>query len=192
MELVLKVSLPADRTSTGTLKLVHPGTGLVLFGPVPILGRAARRASNPSGDSLQPWGDTPTGNYDVPRIVGNGAGTTRPVDRFGQSGSIVLEPTGGDALTAKKNGRIGLLIHAGRHPFSSVVGAQALKSTNGCIRMLDFDMAQLITVIKNNALVFPGKVTVEVEEPGGPRGDIDDSIDDGDPPPLQDGPIVLP
>lgn len=196
MELTIRVRLPADRTRTGTLTLVNPRTGLVLYGPVPVLGRAAGNAAsangNPSRNSLQPYGDTPTGTYDLARIVGNGNGTSRPVAVYGQSGSIVLEPTGGDALTAKRNGRVGLLIHAGRHAFSSVVDARALKPTNGCIRMLDFDMASLIKAIKDNSLFFPGKVAVEIGGPSGPNGDMDESVNDGDPPPTHGGPIVLP
>ena len=196
MDLTLKVVLPTDRTKAGTLTLVNPATGLVLFGPVPVLGRAARNTAtahnNPTGNSLQPFGDTPKGTYDIARIVGNGSGTSRPTNVYGQSGSIVLDPTGGDALTAKNNGRIGLLIHSGRHAFSSVVDAKALKPTNGCIRMLDFDMGQLITAIKNNGLLFPGKVTVDIGGAPGPQGDIDESVDEGDPPPTQGGPVVLP
>jgi hypothetical protein len=196
MDLAIRVQLPADRTKTGTLTLVNPGTGLVFFGPVPVLGRAARdKASaqgNPSGSSLKPYGDTPTGSYDVARIVGNGNSTSRPIAGYGQSGSIVMEPTGGDALVAKGNGRVGLLIHAGRHAFSSVVDARALKPTNGCIRMLDFDMANLIAAIKDNSLLFPGKVTVEIGGPVGPQGDIDEAVSDADPPPTQGGTVVLP
>jgi len=196
MNLTIQVQLPSDRNKTGTLTLVDPASGLSLFGPVPVLGRAARNTAgmhgNPSGNSLQPYGDTPTGTYDVARIVGNGNGTSRPIAAYGQSGSIVMEPTGGDALVAKKNGRVGLLIHAGRHVFSSVVDARALKPTNGCIRMLDFDMANLITTIKNNALLFPGTVTVKIGGPDGPRADIDETVSDADPPPTQSGPVVLP
>jgi hypothetical protein len=139
------------------------------------LGRAARNAAkvhaNPSASSLLPFGDTPTGTYDITNIVSNGGGTTRPTNVYGQSGSIELDPSTGDALKAKFNGRVGLLIHAGRHAFSSVVDAKALKPTNGCLRMLDWDLNNLITAIKNNNLLFPGKVTVEVGRPAGPEGD---------------------
>lgn len=193
--LTIRVELPADRTRTGTLKVVDPITGVTLFGPVPVLGRAARnRASqegNPNGDPLRPFGDTPTGVYNIARIVANGDSTTRPVANFGQSGSIVLDPTGGDARQAEINGRTGLLIHAGRHAFSSVVDARALKPTNGCLRMLDWQLAELIKVIRDNSLIFPGTVTVQVGGSEGPRGDIDETVSDGDPPSLQ-GPIVLP
>lgn len=196
MKLTIKVVLPTDRTKTGTLALVDPITGLALFGPVPVLGRAARNAAsahgNPSANSLKPYGDTPTGTYDVARIVANGDGTTRPVEVYGQSGSIVLDPTGGDALTAKRNGRVGLLIHSGRHAFSSAVDARALKPTNGCIRMLDFDVAQLVTAIKSNQLLFPGVVQVEIGGPNGPQGDIDEAVNDGDPPPMQGGDVIMP
>lgn len=196
MQLTIKIVVPTDRTKTGTLTLVNPATGLTLFGPVSVLARAARNTAktygNPTGDALKPYGDTPKGSYDVLKIVSNGTGTTRPTDVYGQSGSVVLNPTGGDALTAKKNGRIGLLIHSGRHAFSSVVDAKSLKPTNGCVRMLDFDLAQLIIAIKNNSLIFPGTVTVEVGGVAGPSGDIDESVNDGDPPPTSDGPSILP
>lgn len=56
-----------------------------------------------------------------------GDGTSRPIVQYGESGAVVLTPTGGDALTAASNGRTGLLIHAGRAPNSSVVDASALK-----------------------------------------------------------------
>lgn len=195
MGTIVKIQLPADRKKTGTLTLVDAATGFTLFGPAPVLGRAARNTAeakgNPEGNSLKPFGDTPTGTYNVNNIVRNGAGTTRPVVQYGESGSIVLDPSGGDALTAKGNGRTGILIHAGRHANSSVVAPNALKPTNGCIRMRDWDLNLLIEAIKNNTILFPGKVTVEIGGPGGPQGDIDETVDDGDPPPML-GPIILP
>lgn len=195
MKLTLRIKLPADRKKTGTLTLVDPLTGLPLYGPVPVLGRAARDTAkakgNPSGNPLLGYGDTPTGSYRIVNILANGPGTTRPVEKYGQSGSIVLDPQSGDAKTAKDNGRTGLFIHAGRHAFSAVVGPQALKPTNGCVRMLDWHLAQLINVIRSQTLAFPGDVVVEVGEPGGPVGDIDDSVVDIDPPPIGGG-VLLP
>ena len=195
MKLTLKIKLPADRKKTGTLTLVDPLTGLPLYGPVPVLGRAARDTAkakgNPSGNPLFGYGDTPTGSYRIANILANGPDTTRPVEKYGQSGSIVLDPQSGDAKTAKDNGRTGLFIHAGRHAFSAVVGPQALKPTNGCVRMLDWHLAQLINVIRTQTLAFPGDVVVEVGEPGGPTGDIDESVLDIDPP-LFGGGVLLP
>ncbi len=195
MNLTLKIRLPADRTKTGTLTLVDPLTGLALYGPVPVLGRAARDTAkakgNPTGSSLLKYGDTPTGTYRIVNILANGDGTTRPVEKYGQSGSIVLDPQKGDAQKAKENGRTGLLIHAGRHAFSSAVGPQMLKPTNGCVRMLDWQLAQLIDIIRTQTLAFPGNVVVEVGEPGGPMGNIDESLLDVDPPPVG-GAVLLP
>lgn len=193
--LTIRVRLPANRLHTGTLTVVDPLTGAPLFGPVPVLGRAARNRAaqegNPSADPLKKFGDTPTGGYRIVNIVANGNGTSRPVAAFGDSGSIVLDPVSGEAAQAEANGRTGLLIHAGRHAFSSVVDARMLKPTNGCLRMLDWDLAELIKVIRNNSLLFPGAVTVEIAGPEGPRGDIDETISDGDPP-ATSGPVVLP
>jgi len=194
MSMKIDVTLPADRTKTGTLQLVDDATGLTLFGPVAVLGRAARNTAaahgNPTGDSLQPFGDTPTGTYSVPEILANGGTTSRPMAQYGQSGSIRLDPTGGDAAAAKSNGRTGLLIHAGRHAFSSVIDPKALKPTNGCIRMRDWDMQGLIDAIRANGLLFPGSFSVTVG-PEGVSADMDESVSDGDPPPL-DGGTVLP
>lgn len=192
MSMKIEVELPTDRKKTGTLKLVSTTSGLVLFGPVAVLGRAARNTAaangNPNGDALLPFGDTPVGTYNVPAIVANGGSTSRPVAQYGQSGSIRLDPVGGDALQAKNNGRTGLLIHAGRHAYSSVIDPKALKPTNGCIRMRDWDLQLLIDAIRNNGLLFPGLLTVTVG-PAGVQGDIDESVSDGDPPPL-DGPVL--
>lgn len=187
MGTIVKINLPANRNNTGTLTLIDATTGLTLFGPVSVLGRASRNTaaahSNPGADPLKKFGDTPTGAYNVNNIVKNCAGTTRPVLQYGESGSIVLDPSAGHALTAKKNGRTGILIHAGRHANSSVVAPNALKPTNGCIRMRDWDLNLLIDTIKKNTILFPGKVTVEIDGSGGPQGDIDETVDDGDPPP---------
>lgn len=195
MKLTIKIKLPSDRKKTGTLTLIDPLTGLPIYGPVPVLGRAARDTAkargNPSGNPLLGYGDTPTGGYRVVNIVANGAGTTRPISQYGQSGSLVLDPQSGEAKDAKKNGRTGLLIHAGRHAFSSVVGPESLKPTNGCVRMLDWQLAQLIDAIRSHTLVFPGDVVVEVGGPEGATGDIDETVNDVDPPPIG-GIVVLP
>ena len=195
MSLVIKILLPADRTKTGTLRVVDSNTGVTVYGPVSVLGRAARNAAkaagNPGADPLKKNGDTPEGVFNVLSIVRNGAGTSRPTIQYGENGSIVLDPTGGPALTAKQSGRTGLLIHSGRHPNTPMLSPSVLKPTNGCLRMLDWDMKSLIDAIRDNMLLFPGTLTVEVSGSPGPQGDIDETVDDGDPPPLQ-GPVILP
>jgi len=64
---------------------------------------------------------------------------------------------------------------------------RALKRTNGCICMLDWRMAELIKTVRNNSLLFPGTVQVEVSGPAGLAGDIDERIEDGDSPSLTGG-----
>ena len=69
------------------------------------------------------------------------------VDRFGPHGKVVLDPEGGPALEAKRNGRYGLLIHGGR-----LSPAQRLRPTYGCLRVADADMARLVTHHRTNPI----------------------------------------
>ncbi len=194
--LTIRVQLPNNRDKTGTLELIDPVTGLPLAGPFPVLGRAALNTAenngNSNADSLKPFGHTPLGGYRVERIQSNGDGTSRPIEVFGSTGSIVMEPTSGDAATAKANGRVGLLIHAGRQPNSPTPLPSHLKNTNGCLRMLEGDLSDLIHKIESNSFLFPGKVVIKITPIGGLDGDIDENIDEGDPPPLSGGDIILP
>lgn len=191
--LVIRVKLPGNRLKTGMLELVDPITGLAIYGPVPVLGRAARNTAaqhgNPTGTPTLPFGDTPTGNYNIPSILLSGTGTSHPADRYGSSGVIVLDPMNGQAATAKANGRTGLLIHAGRQVATPTPLPSHLKPTNGCIRMLESDLAGLIQAIRDNAILFPANVTVSVGSEG-PSGGTDESINDGDPPPLTGTPTL--
>lgn len=185
MNLKIRVQLPADRTKTGTLVLVDPVTGGVLFGPVPVLGHAAKgkaeQNGNPGRDPLRPYGHTPLGGYRVTAIRPSG-NAHYDAARYGGSGVVALDPVDGDARTAEQNGRTGLLIHAGRHPNAPFLQPSALKSTNGCIRILEHDLVRLLGAIGANSLLFPGELAVEVG-PAGPPGTVDDTVDDPDPPP---------
>ncbi|WP_156667885.1 L,D-transpeptidase [Rhizobium sp. WYCCWR10014] len=192
MSLEIRVKLPANRRNTGTLEMFDTITGLRVFGPVPALGRGARETAaahgNPDGISTQPFGDTPTGGYNLPMVLKSGAGTNHPADVYGSAGVIVMEPVSGDALTARQNGRTGLLIHSGRQVASPTPLPSHLRPTNGCIRVLESDLAALIQAMRNNAIVFPGRVSLTVG-PDGPQGIIDESVSEGDPPAL-DGPVL--
>lgn len=201
--LKIRVKLPQDRTRAGTLELIDPITGGLLFGPVPVLGRAARNTAkkhgNPNADPLQPFGDTPLGEYKISNIVAIGAGTSRPVEQYGSSGAIVMSPARiglpadqqDAAATAANNGRTGLLIHAGRQPNSPTPLPSHLKPTNGCIRILHKDLSELIQYVRNNAFLFPGTVSIEVAAVAGPQGDIDETVEETDPPPIS-GTTILP
>lgn len=195
MPLEIRVNLPADRTKTGTIALVDTMTGLPIFGPVPAFGRAARNTAgkhgNPKAAATLPFGDTPTGSYRIPYVLKSGDGTTHPKDVYGSAGVIALDPVSGQALTAKGNGRVGLAIHAGRQIATPTPMASHLKPTNGCVRMLEGDLAHLIKAMKDYAFLFPGDVVVSVADTAGPAGEVDNDVDDGDPPNLL-GPTILP
>jgi len=141
----IKVQFPTDRWQTGTVALVN-AQGKTAAGPFKSLGKASNAAAaahlNPARDPLQPFGDTPTGGYRVVQTIATGAGTNYPAYNYGASGAIVLDPVSGDAVTAKANGRRGLLIHGG----APGTGGR-LRATHGCIRLSDGDMAALIAAI---------------------------------------------
>ena len=91
-KLTIKVKLPTNRDKTGTLELIDPFTGLAIFGPVPVLGRAAKDTAtahgNPTRNPTKSHGHTPLGKYDVQNIVTNGPGTPRTFEVYGGAGSI--------------------------------------------------------------------------------------------------------
>ncbi|MBL8501557.1 MAG: L,D-transpeptidase [Nitrosomonas sp.] len=193
--LTVQVRLPSNRDQTGELSLIDPITQLPVFGPVPVLGRAAKNIAvahgNPARTSTLPFGHTPLGSYSIVSILKNGTGTSRPENQYGKSGSIVLDPQSGDAAVAKRNGRVGLLIHGGRQANNPTPLPSHLISTSGCLRMLDGDLAKLIEAIKQNNFLFPGIITVEISTIGGVQATLDETIQDADPPPM-DGGIVHP
>jgi hypothetical protein len=64
---------------------------------------AATRNNNPNRDSTRPYGNTPSGQYAIPGFQGSPT-DAKGLRSYGPNGMIVLDPTGGDALTAKQNG----------------------------------------------------------------------------------------
>lgn len=160
---------------------------------IPALGKAdsatAAAHNNAPLDSLQRFGNTPTGSYDVRQIISTGAGTNYDVNKYGPNGAIVLAPASGDALSAKLNGRTGLLIHSGRDK-----GTGKLVPTNGCIRVSNADMKRIVDAIvvssENAAQNRCEAIDVDVDIG---EGDADEGYDEGDPPPLSPGtPVILP
>jgi hypothetical protein len=123
-----------------------------LFGPVEacatVKRRAAEAARNPSADPLRRGGHVPFGGYRFTRV------RDLPADWHDEFGAqaLVFEPTLGQALDAEANGRLELLIHAGR------VGADGrLRRTNGDVRVDDATLAQLLRATA-------GGMTLEVVE----------------------------
>lgn len=195
VDLVIRIELSEDRNQTGVLVLRN-AAGSQLAGPFPAFGRAdnatAAAHGNPTRNPTQLYGDTPTGTYDIPRATATGPGTNYNNRSYGPNGALVLSPTGGQALIAATNGRVGLLIHGG----APGTGGR-LRATHGCVRLSDQDMARLMAAIAaagQNAR-FNRCDLVRLAASVGPPGDPVSGEDAGDPPPgiqqlLTPGPIL--
>jgi hypothetical protein len=140
----IKITLPHNRMNLGQLSVTDDG-GAVTFGPVPCLGRAdghdAGLHQNPTRDPALPFGDTPIGTYSVAALVDHMASET-DLHTYGAHPSVLLEPLTGQALTAKQQGRTGLMIHGGA---PSQTGG--LRPTHGCVRLSENDQGSLMTLV---------------------------------------------
>ena len=142
----IQVVLHPNRVQLGQLTVLDDD-GAALFGPVPCLGKAdnqdAIQHNNPTRDPKLPFGDTPTGEYSIAELVTHAKGeTTRHT--YGAFPSVLLDPQSGDALTAKQNGREGLMIHGGA-PSSS----GGLRPTHGCVRLAEDSQKALIDLLES-------------------------------------------
>lgn len=130
------IEIAGDRSRPGTLSVYR---GLVrIAGPFRCLAKsdnlAAAAAGNPTRDPLRKMGDTPLGRFSLSLIA---PGT--PERSYGPGKRYLLDPTGGAALLAKRNGRRGMEIHGG--PLN--IGGQ-LRPTHGCIRVDDATITELL------------------------------------------------
>jgi hypothetical protein len=193
------VELSSDRNVDGSIRL-EDDTGHVLAGPFPAKGKADQKTAsdpskrkvvadrslspNPQRDPTQSYGDTPLGTYRLKGVRVTGSGTKYSADSYGTEGLIALEPTSGQALEAKNNGRVGLAIHGGK---PSVSGG--LRPTNGCIRVSNENMKDLIIALENVPnIVECNCVDIQVSLPSTGQVDPDEGYDEGDPPPEPDQP----
>lgn len=198
VELVIDVRLPSSRTETGLLTLKR-STGNALVSNLKVLGKSdnanAAAKGNPSRDPTRPYGDTPTGGYAVPRVVATGAGTVFSAHSYGSNGALVLDPVSGDALAAKANGRVGLLIYGGAPGTGS-----RLRATHGCLRLSDGDMKRLVDSIAqtDHNTTFQRCDVVNVSVLVGEASSEGAGADETDPPPdilnllIPERPISLP
>lgn len=121
--MIATVILYRDRWKPGSLRILDQ-----IF---TCLGRsdnaAAAKHGNPTRLTTFPFGDLPTGDYMATRTVPG-----KPEKAYGRGIRWVLNPLSGDALTAKHNGRYGLLIHSG-----ALMPDGRLRPTHGCLRVHD-------------------------------------------------------
>ncbi len=137
------------RNQHGILML-RKDDGFPLVGPFRVLGRSSdvwMKGGKPVFNKNKPrnpalrYGDTPTGSYRVGEIR-----RRADIARFGPHPAIQMIPVRGEALKAARNGRENLLIHGGRDGRKTVFGDN-LVPTQGCIRMHDNDLENLIAEI---------------------------------------------
>lgn len=151
------VNLPSNRDYKGSLKM-YDGTGSLVFGPVDALGRGTNKKTN--GNDHTDWikedADTPTGVYAATVV---GAGT--PTSTYGSYKRVSMDPTSGNALKAKQNGRSGIMIHGGNLTTNRNATWYPLNPTYGCIRISNSDQKKLIDTIASAG--GSGKVTVNNE-----------------------------
>lgn len=132
----LRSRLPVDRTKRGTIS-VEDDAGNVVLGPFVCYGKAdnaeAASKGNPYRSSVRSFGDHPYGAFEV-SLVQRDKPTAHTYGPF----FLLLNPTGGDALVAKRNGRTGLAIHGGDPNESG-----DLRPTFGCLRLRNDDVAAI-------------------------------------------------
>ncbi len=147
---IIKIELPKNRYEDGKLWLCN-SRGAQIMAAISCLGKAdnarAIKANNKSRNSVEPYGDTPTGIYKKSKIV-----IFKERHRSIGHGWIALSGLSGKAAIAS-NKRTGLGIHGGR-------GSIKLIPTYGCVRILDHDFDALYNAVGDN------DIYVEINEAG--------------------------
>lgn len=133
--LIINVRLPRDRTQLGTLTCGDFSCS--------CLGKAdnatAARNGNRSRNPLMRFGDTPLGEYDI--TIGP---VGWPMGTYGTHPILDMEPTAGDALVAKLEGkRSGLATHGG-----ALNRQGRLRPTFGCIRVRNEHQKALLDLVR--------------------------------------------
>jgi hypothetical protein len=138
--LTLEAQLVADRHRAGILRVAVEHQ--VLW-ESRCLGNADTAATpdDPTDNPLKIFGDHPAGDY----LVTQDITYKTPHAKYGRA-FLLLDPTAGDALTAKHNGRTGLAIHGG--PLNA---DGSLRATLGCLRV-DDDIAIALALVVSFAL----------------------------------------
>jgi hypothetical protein len=132
------IEVTTDRTIPGTLG-VYRGIARIA-GPFRCLAKsdnlAAAQAGNPTRDPLKRMGDAPLGRSSL-TLCAPGL----PLRSYGPGKRYLLTGTTGDALTARKNGRTGIMIHGG----VLTIGG-ALRPTHGCVRVDDSTITAIVSL----------------------------------------------
>ena len=157
---VIEVVLWDDRTHPGTMVMLDGEPeegGLRLGGPWPVVGMAdiamAAAQGNDVRNSLLPFGDTPTGTYQVLDIL-PARTDEMGIQLFGTERILRLRPVSGDAGRADANGRTSLLLHGGPEG----------TPTDGSLRVPDAAMRELLAMLPTNPAAMPRRIKVIVRQ----------------------------
>ena len=156
----IKITLPRNRADYGRLELREDDR--IVFA-CDCYGKAhsilASQAGNPTRDPFRHQGDAPTGSYEGTisplEVPAQEPKRSRWLKEYGQWPVIYMNPTGGDGLTARANGRRNILIcggHLSKHG--------KLEPSDGRIRIEDkHQNALLYELQKRGVTKFPIEVT---------------------------------
>lgn len=140
----LVIVVPATRDYCGRATILA-ADGHALLAPFRLLAtasvRVAARHGNPSCDPQLPFGHPAAGSYVVAGSLPPGSRHRRQ-QRYGRLGALLLQATGGEAMTATTNGRGLLALHGGPSDRKG-----RLRPTRGGLRIADRDLATLVRTI---------------------------------------------
>ena len=153
----IHINFPHGRLRPGTLML-H---GAPDIGPLLVcacLGRAdkgkATREGNPGRDPVKPWGHVPLGEYPPAAVFW-------PARRMsiGEAGLPLnlVGAVGEEVEQARRNGRFGLYVHAGRG------SPRLLVPTFGCVRIGFKDFVELLHLIGDHEIAV--RIGAEIHKP---------------------------
>jgi hypothetical protein len=104
-------------------------------------GATAAQHGNPDERPPRPFGDHPSGVYDVVAVVWSE--TDAELRMYGPV-RLRLDPLAGDALRAKENGRTGLAISCG-----ALNDRGELRATHGCLRVDNDTAVSLASAVES-------------------------------------------
>jgi hypothetical protein len=158
----INVVLRTKRAEGGQLVIIDTLTGLSVLGPIPCLGKAANDTASQKGNagarSIKPWGDTPIGAYDITGTLGPETDPKR-IYSYGVYRRFTLIGVSGDAKIRESVSPNQIRIHGGEAA-KAPSGSAALRRTNGCIRVFNWDIKLIFDFINDNLVSYPIKLII--------------------------------
>src|SRR4051812_47414562 len=108
--LTIKVKVPKQLGGAASVEVWSGGSRVAAgSGAASASADLATRHGNPGRDPLRPWGDAPSGDY---QLLAKGPAPEGSEAEYGNH-VLVFQPMGGTALEAEAFGRLLLLVYAG-------------------------------------------------------------------------------